>query len=93
MDPMYPLPQKGDFLQGQTWCCSHKLLNVAPYMKETSLFWVIQTCHVFLLFGVEAGVIYIYIYIHMCCVFFWRWYPDEVAKGKPKGKPFWGIPF
>ena len=43
-----------------TMCCSHKLLNFAPYMKETSLFWgytVIQTCHAFLLFGVEAGVI------------------------------------
>ena len=38
-----------------TVCCSHKLLNFAPYMKETSLFWL-QTCHAFLLFGVEAGV-------------------------------------
>ena len=38
-------------------CCSHNLLNFAPYMKETSLFWVIQTCHAVLLFGVEAGVI------------------------------------
>ena len=43
-----------------TMCCWHKLLNFASYMKETSLFWVIQTCHVFLLFGVEAGVILLY---------------------------------
>ena len=41
-----------------TVCCSHKLLNFAPYMKETSLFWVVQTCHAFWLFGVEAGVIF-----------------------------------
>ena len=43
--------------------CSHKLLNFAPYMKETSLFWFIQTCHVFWLFGVEAGVIVVLILI------------------------------
>ena len=29
----------------------------AASMKEISLFLVIQTCHAFLLFGVEAGVI------------------------------------
>ena len=42
MDPMCPLPQKGDFLQGHTWtdCNYVLLLNFAPYMKETSLFWL-----------------------------------------------------
>ena len=46
MDPMCPLPHKGD-THGLivTLCCSHKLLNFAPYMKETSVSWVIQTCH------------------------------------------------
>ena len=46
MDPMCPLPQKGD-IHGLIVivCCSHKLLNFAPYMKETSVSWVIQTCH------------------------------------------------
>ena len=32
----------------------------AASMKETGLFLVIQTCHAFLLFGVEAGVIFQY---------------------------------
>ena len=42
-------------------CCSQKLLNFAPYMKETSLFWVIQLYRpvmFFLLFGVKAGVFF-----------------------------------
>ena len=50
-----------------TMCCSQKLLNFAPSMKETSLFWVIQTCHVFLLFGVEAGVISFSQSFHFSC--------------------------
>ena len=59
MDPMCPLPKKGDFLQGHTWtdCNYVLLLNFAPYMKETSRFLVIQTCHVFAVWGSQAGVI------------------------------------
>ena len=55
-----------------TVCCSHKLLNFAPYMKETSLFWVVQTvwgrgwCN----FLGGGGTIYMYIsmciYIYIC---------------------------
>ena len=67
MDPMCPLPKKGTSYRDihrlvVTMRCSHKLLNFAPYMKETSLFWVMQTCHVFLLFGVEAGVILFWVF-------------------------------
>ena len=32
-------------------CCSHKLFNFAPYVKETSLFWVTQTCQFFAVWG------------------------------------------
>ena len=39
-------------------CCSHKLHNFAPHMKETAFFLAIQTGRAFLLFGVEAGVIF-----------------------------------
>ena len=71
MDPMSPLPKKGTSYYRDihrlvvTVCCSHKLLNFAPYMKETSLFWFTQTCHAVLLFGVEAGV-FAYMF-QVCC--------------------------
>ena len=67
MDPMCPLPKKGDFLQGQTWtdCNYVLLLNFAPYMKETSLFWLYRPV-MFLLFGVEAGVSLFYDVMCVC---------------------------
>ena len=43
MDPMCPLPKKGTSCRDThglivTMCCSHKLHNFAPHMKETSFF-------------------------------------------------------
>ena len=57
-------------------CCSHKLLKFAPYIKGTSLvFWgVIQTCHAFLLFGVEAGVILDFFRICILQIFRFRFF-------------------
>ena len=56
MDPMCPLPQKGDSYKNihgliVTMCCSHKLLNFAPYMKETSFFCYADLSRFFAVWG------------------------------------------
>ena len=50
MDPMCPLPKNGDFLEATQFRTLHE--------GDKPIFWVMQTCHAFLPFGVEAGVIY-----------------------------------
>ena len=59
MDPMSPLPKKGDFLQGLivTMCCSHKLLKFCTLPEGDKPFLGYTNLSCFLLFGVEAGVI------------------------------------